>query len=183
MNSSIQPQDIYDAALNIASQHGWEKTSVREISKAIGYSTIKIYSDFQNKEGLLRAIQNQGFQLLKNEYQRSLQRNDDDEIRLQELTVAHYHFALKHRTYYDLMFQMNGSTCSLPESRVLEQTSLPVRSLLESIAGKADKALFFHWWALAHGFVAITNADQTKEAEATALIRGIMRQFIKGIKP
>ena len=182
MNNQIQAQQIVEAALQIASRQGWEKTSVREISKAIGYSTIKIYSDFQNKEGLLKEIQKQGFSLLKNEYQKSVQANDNPETQLIELTVAHYRFAIHQKTYYDLMFQMNGSTCSLPGGSVLENASLPIRELLQFIAGNVDKTLFFHWWALAHGFVAITNADKTKESEAILTLREIMKNFIKGIK-
>lgn len=182
MNHQINAQHIIDAALKLAAERGWEKTSVREISKAIGYSTIKIYSDFESKEGLLKAIQKQGFSLLKSEYMRSVQSADTVETKLIELTVAHYRFAVYQKTYYDLMFQMNGSTCSLPGGSVLENASLPIRELLQTIAGKADKTLFFHWWALAHGFVAITTADKTKENEAIATLREIMKNFIKGIK-
>lgn len=182
MSKLIQAHQIIEAAVKIAAQHGWEKTSVREISKAIGYSTIKIYSDFESKEGLLKAIQKQGFSLLRNEYKRSIQAQDTAEAKLVELTLAHYRFAVRQGAYYDLMFQMNGSTCALPQSDVLENASLPIRQLLETVAGKVDKALFFHWWALAHGFVTITQADKTREKEAIELLKVIVQQFIRGIQ-
>ncbi|MEL7123170.1 MAG: TetR/AcrR family transcriptional regulator [Bacteroidota bacterium] len=183
MKQLIGKNEIINTALKVAKEKGWEKTSVREISKAINYSTIKIYSEFGSKDGLLRAIQEKGFMMLKNEYLRSTQSNESAEAKLIELTVAHYRFAIHQKTYYDLMFQMNGSTCSLPSGAVLQNPSKPINELLSYITGyKVDKTLFFHWWALAHGFVAITNAGKTKEEEAITMLRSIMKDFIKGIK-
>ncbi|MEL7123286.1 MAG: TetR/AcrR family transcriptional regulator [Bacteroidota bacterium] len=183
MNKLIGKNEIIEAALTIAKKKGWEKTSVRDISKAINYSTIKIYSEFGNKEGLLQAIQRRGFVLLKDEYSKSIDTQDSNEKKLIELTVKHFQFSKQHKAYYDLMFQMNGSPCPFPSGEVLRIAGKAVSELLSEVAGyPANKVLFFNWWALAHGFIAITDADRTEEEQAITLLRDIMENFVKGIK-
>ncbi len=183
MNKQINKNEILDAAVAIAQEKGWEKTSVRDISKMISYSTIKIYSEFGNKEGLLKMIQKRGFLMLKNEYRKSIETQNTSDDKLIELTVRHFQFSKQHKVYYDLMFQMNGSPCPFPDGEVLRIAGQAVSRLLSEVAGyPTDKVLFFNWWALAHGFIAITNADKTEEEQAIVLLSGIMKNFVKGIK-
>ena len=68
---------IIEQTIHLAQKKGWEKTSVREISKEIGYSTIKIYSDFGGKDGLLKEIQRKGFKGLKEVYLTSIDKGTD----------------------------------------------------------------------------------------------------------
>lgn len=183
MDKSISKNEIVGATLKVAEEKGWKKTSVRDISKRINYSTIKIYSEFGSKEGLLKVIQKQGFVMLKDEYLKSMDTQDSSDEKLIELTVKHFQFANQHKTYYDLMFQMNGSSGPYPSGEILKIAGKPVSQLLSEVAGyPVNKTLFFHWWALAHGFIAITNADKTKEEQALTMLRAIMKNFVKGIK-
>lgn len=183
MKPFLTKNEIIEAAIGIAREKGWEKTSVREISRAINYSTIKIYSEFKSKEDLLKVIQERGFVMLKNEYIKGIQSKNTSEEKLIELTISHYKFAIHQNTYYDLMFQMNGSTCALPSGKVLQNASEPIRQLLSDVAGsKVSKALFFHWWALTHGFITITRTHKTGEQESQSMLRTIIMQFVKGIK-
>ncbi len=183
MKKFVSKNQIIDAAINIAGEKGWEKTTVREIAKEINYSTIKIYSEFKSKEDLLKAIQIQGFMMLKSEYLKSIQFIDQREEKLIELTLAHYRFSHQQKTYYDLMFQMDGSTCSLPKEGVLANAGEPINQLLSDVAGyKVDKPLFLHWWSLAHGFIAITRMMGDNEENNNRILRALMTKFIKGIK-
>lgn len=169
---------IIAATLGIAEHKGWEKTTVRAISQAIGYSTIKIYADFGSKEGLFREIQARGFSQLLATYRDSIMPAVGGVETLVSLTLAHFRFARTHAALYDLMFQLGGAPCSLPGGDHLRITSEPVRACLEALHGQVDRTLFFHWWTLAHGFVAISRIDTSlDQAAAEVMLQKIVRQF------
>lgn len=179
----MEKSEIVQAAVEVAKEKGWDKTSVRDISKKINYSTIKVYSDFGSKDGLLQEIQKDGFRRLRQAYVRSGTNATSTAEKLVQLTLAHYRFACQHRAYYELMFQMNGSGCSMPGGDVLQTTSEPIRQLIQDIHGKVDRTLFFHWWALAHGFVVITGTQAKLPLhEATEMLGEIAQRFVTSIQ-
>ena len=178
----MEKQEIIRAALDIAEQEGWENTSVRAIARKIGHSTIKIYSDFGNKEGLLQAVQQQGFLLIKEWYQKALQQEKNPEKQLISLTKAHYAFAIEQQKYYELMFQMNGTNCPASDENIMFKTSQPIRDLIFQICGRIDKTLFFNWWVIAHGFVVVVGQDtRIAYEEAQTMLSAIIQNFIKSI--
>lgn len=179
----MEKTDIIEATLELARTKGWEKVSVRDIAKKINYSTIKIYSDFGNKELLLREIQQEGFRLLKKNYLEAVEQETKAEEKLIRLSLAHYHFAREQQVFYDLMFQLNGASCRLPDGNMLSSTSEPVRLLLKQLHGQVDKTLFYNWWALLHGFVTIPATYQpATTAEAEEMLQVMVERFIQSIK-
>jgi len=179
----MEKQEILDAAVNIARQKGWEKTSVREISKRIGYSTIKIYSEFDGKDGLYNAIQDRGFHMLKESYTQAIAGIDDAEEQLLQLTQVHFQFAMEHEKYYELMFKMGGTNCEVKDRNILFNASQPVRDAIFNICGRVDKTLFFNWWVVAHGFIVIVgNQHKMPPEEAENMLTAMLKNFIKAIK-
>ena len=174
----MNKEQILDAVTEIAQEKGWERTSVREISRHIGYSTIKIYSEFGSKENLLQAIQRKGFSLLNNAYTKAIESEDHPKGQLKALCLAHFHFAFQHKFYYDLMFQMSGVNCGAACENTLLQASAPVRELLEEIHGSMNRDIFTHWWALMHGYVAISLNNQClNKEEGEAILEKIVDRF------
>jgi AcrR family transcriptional regulator len=179
----MEKQEILEAALFIAHQKGWEKTSVREISKHIGYSTIKIYSEFDGKDGLYNAIQDSGFHLLKESYLQAIAGIDNAETQLIQLSKAHFRFALEHEKYYELMFKMGGTNCEVKDRNILFNASQPVRDAIFNICGKVDRILFFNWWVIAHGFIVIVGSQhKMPPEEAEKMLTAMVENFIKAIK-
>lgn len=176
-------EDIIEATLQLAERQGWANTSVREISRAVSYSTIKIYSEFGSKESLLAEVQQKGFRLLRDAYVAAISKMENPEDQLSELCKAHYLFSRKHARYYELMFQTNGVSCKNAAGEVLQHTSEPVRELIRQIAGHVDRTLFFTWWSLIHGFTVIMQGNfSLPEKEALTLLEAMVRNFIKGIR-
>ena len=180
----MNKNDIIQAAIDIASESGWAKASVRNISKRIDYSTIKIYSEFGGKEGLMTTIQTQGFAKLRQTMLNAIATEQTPEEQFIALNLAYYNFTKTHRAYYELMFQMNGTNCSKATSSILQHTSEPIRSLISQISGApTSKSQFFNWWALMHGFVAITEGNQyANEQEAVAMLVEMVGRFIFALK-
>lgn len=179
----MEKQEIIKTAVDIARQKGWEKTSLREISKQIGYSTIKIYSEFDGKDGLYQAIQEKGFKLLKDAYLKSIADIENPEEILIQLSKAHYHFAHDHEKYYELMFKMSGTNCDVKDKNIMFNASQPIRDAIFNICGKVDRTLFFNWWVIAHGFVVIvSNEQKISKTEAEEMLTAMIENFIKAIK-
>ncbi|MEO1627502.1 MAG: helix-turn-helix domain-containing protein, partial [Bacteroidota bacterium] len=78
-----------DAALELAKSEGWENVSIRKIAKKIGFSTMKIYSDFGSKERLFFDIQKIGFKLLKETYFSAIENIDDPKLKLESIFLSH----------------------------------------------------------------------------------------------
>src|SRR5207245_8809596 len=55
-------QAILQAALEIASEEGWQAVTIRRVAERIEYSPSAIYKYFEDKEAILFALLRQGFQ-------------------------------------------------------------------------------------------------------------------------
>lgn len=172
-------EGILQAALDYAKQHSWHKTTVREISKEIGYSTIKIYSEFGSKENLLQEIQKKGFRLLRDEYSKAASSDDNAELQLIEICMAHLRFAQNFTEYYDLMFSSNETFCKSVSADILMQAAEPVKNVLEKVTASKDIKHFLHWFSLVHGFYEVTKKNDNKNE---TMLKEIVLDFIKGIK-
>lgn len=64
-NSVFTREEIVGAAFEMVRQQGWQGFSVQAVAKAIGGSTMPIYSQFQNVRELEDAVAWQALQLLK----------------------------------------------------------------------------------------------------------------------
>ncbi len=176
-------EEILDKTIQYATKNGWNKTSVREISKEIGYSTIKIYSEFGDKDKLLQEIQKRGFRLLRDEYVKAAILKESAEDQLVEICLAHYRFALKHARYYELMFTHNDALCKSISPNELTQAAEPVRKVIDQINPRKSMTNFLHWFSLVHGFYEVTHQNLSKKgSEAEKLLEEIVRDFIKGIQ-
>ena len=91
--------DILEKTIQLASDKGWADISVRGISKAIGYSTIKIYSDFGGKDKLLFEIQKQGFLILDEKYKEAISRLSSPKEKLIQISIAHIRFSFEQLVY------------------------------------------------------------------------------------
>lgn len=180
----MDKQCIINAAIDIASESGWEKASMRNVSKRINYSTIKIYSEFGSKEGLMSAIQKKGFDMLRQTMMTAIEKKKTPEEQFLALNLAYYNFTKKHKAYYNLMFQMDGTNCPKVDGNILQHTSEPIRSLICQISGRpATKSQFFNWWAMMHGYIAVTQGSMSKnEQEYITILKEMINRFIYALK-
>ncbi|MCE2997176.1 MAG: TetR/AcrR family transcriptional regulator [Cyclobacteriaceae bacterium] len=179
----LSRDQILNTTLTIAKEIGWANTSVREISKRIRYSTIKIYSEFGNKDNLFIELQKRGFEVLRQVYVEASESGKNAEEQLHAICQAHLEFSFTHRTYYEIMFSLNGASCKGELGPTLKKTSEPVRAALEKIDGGASTEAFFNWWSLLHGFVVVTQNDASKSRKTKSeILRVLVQNLIKGLR-
>ncbi|KAA9353617.1 TetR/AcrR family transcriptional regulator [Larkinella humicola] len=103
---------ILEAAQKLFLETGFEKVSIRNIADAIEYSPATIYLYFKDKNELLYAIHNIGFQKMVEEFQPALNLADPFD-RLVEMGRRYFRFAFENPELFDLMFIMTAPMDSL----------------------------------------------------------------------
>ena len=175
-------EDILAKTIQLAESKGWRDLSVREISKAIGYSTIKIYSDFGGKDHLLHEIQKSGFEALDAKYHEAIAGIRSPKEKLIQISIAHIRFSTEQQVYYDLMFSLNAASCQLDVGPAKRKVSLVIRKILKEVTGRDDKLAFLQYYSLIHGFsIVYRELPKMTSDKLDEIVKSFVLNFIKGI--
>lgn len=171
------------ATLNLVRLHGWDKLSVRMIAKEIGYSTIKIYSDFGSKEKLLLRIQRDGFDQLRTVYLKAIEEANTPAEVLENIALAQINFSIQKPTYYELMFSFQFNKCQEDAVATKQSVQAMIHNAIQNL-GAAEPQLAMHQFcAMLYGYVRI--AEELPNSEAGFIeqrVRDFIKIFIKGIQ-
>lgn len=96
---------ILEAAKNLFLTAGYEATSIRKIAKEIEFSPTTIYLYYKDKSDIIYALHQEGFQMLRQDFQPLMQVESPFE-RLKALGRCYIKFAFTHPDFYELMFVM-----------------------------------------------------------------------------
>lgn len=179
----VREKEIIPSTLKLAKKVGWEKVSVRMIAREIGYSTIKIYSDFGSKELLFFEIRKRGFEKLKMKYQHALEQSEELETKLENLALTHIRFAIEHPTYYELMFRYKLDNCESDTVSVKREAANLIYGVIKQLGAADASNSFFQFFATLSGFVQISNDfPEWEERNSELIVRQFVKNFIKGMK-
>lgn len=144
-------------------EEGFQNVSIRRIADNIEYSPATIYLYFKDKDDILFALHNAGFEELYKRQQEILAIKDPKK-RLRKHGEVYIKFALENPEYYNLMFIMRGPAKKIVES---EEWNVGMRSydlfkrdveasMRAGIIKKSDiDVATFAMWSLAHGVVSL----------------------------
>ncbi|MEM9888018.1 MAG: TetR family transcriptional regulator [Bacteroidota bacterium] len=179
----VQSEEIFDKVIQFAEEEGWSNLTVRSISKQIGYSTIKIYSDYGSKENLLFEIQQGGFRKIRKYYLDAARQGTDKVQQLLEISCAHVHFSFNNKALYDLMFSLNGANCNaniLTEKRKVAQE---LRAFIDPLHQQDKHTVFMQYYALISGLaIVVREMKGIDEKKLTHFVKSAIQNFIKGIQ-
>ena len=153
---------IVATAWQLVKEEGWQSVSIRKIADAIEYSVPVIYDYFANKEAILAEIATDGFKLLTKKIQQAKDKHTAPVAQLKAMADAYWHFALKNREYYQLMYGVGMATCEagkcVADGEGFENF---IMESIEAILAKEKNAessicLKYHtFWSILHGLVSI----------------------------
>jgi AcrR family transcriptional regulator len=83
--------------------------SLREIAKVLGVSTAAPYNHFKDKEDLLNAVADEGFQALLVRFEKAIVRVRPGRGRITAIVKAYLRFSREEPGYYKVMFQSAAS--------------------------------------------------------------------------
>jgi AcrR family transcriptional regulator len=156
---------ILRAAIKLFAEESFEKVTMRRIADAIDYTPGTLYWYFKDKDEIVFALHQRGFEMLFARQVPTLSIADPVE-RLRKLAEVYIDFALENPQYYDLMF-INSATGRCIERDegswkageaafgVLRET---VRQVIESgrMRGTSDPDVAaYACWAAVHGIASL----------------------------
>lgn len=154
---------LLDTALRVIEHDGVAALSLQALTRKAGVSSGAPYHHFQNRDELLIAIADQGFELLLAEMVRSSADASDDPLaQLRALGIGYVRFSLAHRGHFRVMFrpELQGLLTE-PEQRYGAKTFALLRSAVARcqearLAPSGDPLpLVLLAWTAVHGACAL----------------------------
>lgn len=169
---------ICSAAMDLFLREGFERTSIRRIAAAIGYTPGAIYSYFGDKDDILYAIHEQGFArlglLLHTLDGGSLSARE----RFERLGELYLRFAFENPQYYDLMF-IKDRTAKKIEELGQWDVGLDTYDFVRAVVRESMRdgalptgdveAATFALWASVHGMASLVIRSRCKMIPPDAL--------------
>jgi AcrR family transcriptional regulator len=147
-------------ASKIISEEGIKKLTMRSLSSKVGVSRTAPYRHFENKDALLLAIAEEGFNELTSRYQKiNRDKSSDSLTRLQNIGLAYIEFAIKNPGAFKLMFgqeiiEHHRSEKLCPDAReTFNEYLTAIKNLQEekSITTVDYTILANYFWTIVHG--------------------------------
>jgi AcrR family transcriptional regulator len=153
---------LVDAAKAIVAEQGAEAFTLREAARRVGVNHRAVYRHFADKDAVLAALAEEGFQTLVAEARAAIERERNGDARLLAMGRAYVAFAATHPAFFRVMFgpRLNedgrfpslevpiGEAFTLLETEIAaarEERGTPARTLEE----RRDDAIAL--WAAMHG--------------------------------
>jgi len=155
---------ILDAAATLFVEEGYENFSMRRVAERIGYSATTLYRHFKDKDDLLFAIFDQGFEEFGRSLVEAAASTVDPVERIAAIGRAYVRFGKTHPGYYQMMFMERGDylTKAIAEAGSTKGDSFGVlqRAVEAAIDSGAispgdSRAYSNMLWAIVHGIVAL----------------------------
>lgn len=160
---------ILSAAREIFLQKGFDNMSIRMIAQKIEYSPTTIYLYFKDKDEILFALHNEGFELLnKKMYVHS--EIEDPMEKLKAIGKIYINFAIENSDFYDLMFVQKAPLKCI-ETETWNEGQLAFNFLKNTVQDCIEKKQLksqdaeisaFVIWSAMHGMCILKNSDRCK---------------------
>jgi AcrR family transcriptional regulator len=166
--------DLRREILNTARQHlieqGYSHFSLRKIASQIGCSATAIYIYFDNRDALVHALIDEGFDMLYERLQCAGQTplSDDDPVgRLRRIGEEYIAFGLENPEYYEIMFMLNPRELARFPTEKYRRASRSLQPFISELDAGIREGRFRQVspkrvanlvWAVLHGGVAIALA-------------------------
>ena len=174
---------ILEAAKEVFVSEGFEKASIRAIAERIEYSPATIYLYFKDKNELLFAVHELGFDKLLEEMGSAIEGISDPFEELRRRGYAYMKFAFENPEMYDLMFILNAPMDTLKEEETWHSGHKCFILLCETLQrGIEAKQLKFKdvevaamsIWSFMHGMVSLRIRNRFKKFSETSDIQTLM---------
>jgi len=156
-------RQIIEAAMEMFTEEGYEKTSIRNIAEKIEYSPATIYLYYKDKDELLYEVQRQAFERMYEIFLKEASAKDPLE-RLAQICKSYVHFGINNPDFYDLMFIIKAPMNVIEEKELWTNGSPCFNYLAECLNECIEKKLIKYdnlsiaslsVWAMGHGLISL----------------------------
>ncbi len=165
---------ILAAAGELFLSEGYAGFSVRRVAERIGYTPTTIYLYFRDKDDLLFAVVDEGFDQFRTAMAAAAETVTDPLERLEVLGRAYIRWGTEHPAYYQLMFMQrtdflfgNRPNATQPRIAAFQVLQMAVQEALDTgaISHGDVESISTALWSMVHGIVALRIAMPTLGAE------------------
>lgn len=176
---------LLDATLRLTGERGAAAVTWREVARMAGVSQTAPYRHFADKEAILIAASEEGFELLHQALAAASSLREPKR-RIVELGAAYVHFAVTHPSHLRLMFGQ-GSPAKAAAGSLQARARDAYQLVLAAVKAWQPKcqdphAMTVQIWAICHGMAIITIERQLGlEADfAVTLARSALAALLRG---
>lgn len=160
-------QQLLAAARHLITTEGYYRMSMRKLASEVGVTATSIYLHFKNKDALLHALIDEGFDQLYAELRAVAEQHADPLLRLEALCRAYIAFGLTRPETYEVMFQLHPSHMARYPARNFRRSRRGLDLVREALVDGQGR---HGWtisnshteagavWATLHGLVSLINA-------------------------
>ena len=187
-------ETLIAAAVKFLEKNPLEKLSLRALASKAGVSQAAPYRHFKDRNAVLAAISQQGFEI-KFQYmvEEYLKNRDDPYELIHSFAQSYFKMGLLHPQHFKLM--LTSPVCPSPEYPELEKSAVLSFCLLKKTVVICQKAKVMgpgdpyhksmHCWALVNGFTTLYTEGRLNwlgvtEQNAKAALRIYLDQFLSG---
>jgi len=186
---------LINAGQQLLIEKGITGLSLRETAKTAGVSHTAPYRHFKDKDMLLAAIAESGFETLAEALQNASESYPSDpEKQLTEAAVAYVKLAITRIEMHQLMFGSILNEDSMSES-MLEKKQMTFNTLFKIIEHGQKRNIYLKAetheltvaaWSIMHGYALLISSGQLREAATTlmqieTLARAVTTHLVKGL--
>lgn len=162
---------LIETGIEIISQEGEEKLSLRKVAMKCGVSNAAPYAHFRNKDEFIAAMQQHIMDLFTTSLEKAVKEYADDPFLLTMLGKAYIMFFYQNPLYYDFLFSRKNISIELSLNNSNETENQPLAILQKTAASIFHKAglpeemiqnKIIAMWALVHGLSAIVIMPNVK---------------------
>ncbi|WP_367138539.1 TetR/AcrR family transcriptional regulator [Saccharothrix sp. HUAS TT1] len=162
---------IIDVARELAEAEGWDAVTTRRLAERVEYSQPVLYSHFENKDAIVRAVAVRGFDELAERMRAARAAHRSPAKALRAVAEAYLSFAASHPALYDAMFVRE---VDLPFGT--DETPAEVRAgftefvaAVGPLAGDEDvEPLVEVLWSALHGLAALDRGGRLRPVHRRA---------------
>jgi AcrR family transcriptional regulator len=170
---------------------GLAQLSLRDLARQAGVSHAAPRRHFADKQALLDALAQDGFERLGRELRAAIEgAGEDFEARLAALAGAYVRFATRHAALLELMFASKHRPDAADSLRAAGEAAFaaPLALITEGQASGAvvpgdPEAVATVAWAAVQGLASIANAGMLDEAALDGIVAGAVERLVLGLRP
>lgn len=157
---------LIEAALEILENGGMDALSLRVLARATGVTQAAPYSHFRDKDDLLAAVAETGFQRLALQMAEEATGQHSVQTRIEKLMGAYVRFAVANKPLFQLMFSRELSV--MKDYPTLAMTAGKSYSLISATlaqrgaASEETRFLTVTIWSLCHGLTTLIVDEKIK---------------------
>jgi AcrR family transcriptional regulator len=195
MSSSDTPtlrRKILDCARRLMITDGYTDLSMRKIANEVGCSATSIYLYFDNKDALLHALIEEGFDLLMKACYQVLERDSGTLAKLLDMLNAYIQFAIDQPEYYSVMFSLRPAQMSRYPADKFRKARKGIELTAELLkqaekegiieSGQDTYLLAWYMWSNMHGGVMLMLSQRLDvKIEPREFVRTIVERTLSSL--